>query len=255
MRANLSLGLVLLAAGLCAEPACAFWSDEHLELLEVAEVVDEFGLMVFTGTIQNTHTTQAIDTVSIYVVLKKEGRIVAIYRGWPDRSSGGIGPSETQSFSIETDYAEGEYDEFNVRLEGTLDAPDASLVTGELTIVEESLNLTTSPEGQTVIYGELFNGTNALIREINIQFTLLDARGDVIGFALPSLLSISLKYTDLWPNEKIDFSATSTVSLNRVKSWEVEIEFEAIRVVESDAPTVSTSTTWGQIKHGIGGEE
>ena len=205
--------------------------------------------MVFAGTIQNTHAVQSIDTISIYVVLKKEGRIVAIYRGFPERSLSALEPGGTRSFEIETDYEEGAYDEFNVRLEGVLEPLDDSALAGEFYLIEESLNLTTNPEGKTVFYGELFNGTNAIVRDITIKFTLLDARGDVIGFADPVLLSLSLKHTELWPNSKIDFTAETRISLNRIKDWEVSIGFEAVRIVGPDVMTVSTEMTWGQIKN------
>lgn len=247
MRVNLALGFVLLA-GLFAAPACAFWSDEYLELLEVNGAADEYGLMVFSGTIQNTHSAQSINTISIFIVLKKEGRIVAIYRGFPEKPLSAIEPGETRSFEIETDYEQGFYDEFNVRLEGLLEPLDDSALTGEFYLIEESLNLTTNPEGKTVFYGELFNGTNAIVADITIQFTLLDARGDVIGFANPVLLSLTLKHTELWPDSKIDFTAETHISLNRIKDWEVSIGFEPIRIVEADVMTVLTDMTWGQIK-------
>lgn len=250
MRANLTLGFVLIA-GLLAAPAHAFRSGEHLELLEVNEVVDEYGLMTFAGTVQNNHTTQAITGISAYVILKKEGRIIAIYRGWLDGAFS-LSPGETGSFLVEADYAEGEYDEFYVRLDGLLKPPEADFITGELVLIEESLNLTSSADGQTVLYGELFNGTNAIIGSVNLQFNLLDARGRVVGIAVP----LELGYIELWPGEKIDFTAIGVLTSDRrISSWDVEIEFEAIRLAESDVPTVATGATWGQIKHRIGEEE
>ena len=69
-------------------------------------------------------------------------KIIAIYRGFPDRSLEKLAPGETRSFEVETDHAEGEYDAFNVRVEGVLEPPDASLITGSFSLVEESLNLT-----------------------------------------------------------------------------------------------------------------
>ena len=106
MRLSLALGFVLLAGFLVGVPAHASFSDEHLALLEVNESVDEFGLMVFTGTIQNTHATQAIGTTSIYVVLKQGDQIIAIYRDFPDNPLKDLAPGESRSFEVETDHAE-----------------------------------------------------------------------------------------------------------------------------------------------------
>ena len=170
MRSSLVLGFVLLAGFLVGGPAHASFSDEHLELLDVTEVVDEYGLIVFTGSVRNTHTVQSVTAASIYVILKQDGQIIAIYRGFPDSSLKDLAPGETRSFEVETDYAKGEYDAFNVRVEGLLEPPDASLITGSFGLVEESLNLTQTREGRAIFYGELFNGTNALIRHVDIQF-------------------------------------------------------------------------------------
>ena len=245
MRMNLALGFVLLMGlSLSAVPTYAINSSRHLELVAVNEAVDEYGLMTFAGTVRNTHTTQWIQGVRAYVVLKREDQVIAIYEGWLDGRN--LPPGETGSFFIEADYAEGEYDEFYVRLAGLLVPPDASFIVGEIIIIEESLNITQDSSGQTVVYGELINGTNAIIGTINLQFNLLDARGRLVGIALPH----NLNYLDLWPNEKRDFAAIAVLTSDRrIEGWEVEIEIEAIRIVESDVPTVSTGTSWGQIKN------
>ena len=244
MRSSLALGFVLLMGlSLSVAPTHAINSSRHLELVAVNEAVDEYGLMTFAGTVQNTHRTQWIQGVRAYVVLKREDQVIAIYEGWLDGQT--LPPGETGSFFIEADYAEDEYDEFYVRLAGLLVPPDASFIVGEIIIIEESLNITQDSSGQTVVYGELINGTNAIIGTINLQFNLLDARGRLVGIALPH----NLNYLDLWPNEKRDFAAIAVLTSDRrIEGWEVEIEIEAIRIVESDVPTVSTGTSWGQIK-------
>ena len=71
MRTSLALGLVLLLGLFVASMAHAR-SDEHLELVAVEESVDEHGLAVFSGTVQNTSTIQSIELL-IYVILKKDG--------------------------------------------------------------------------------------------------------------------------------------------------------------------------------------
>ena len=249
MRLSLALGFVLLAGLLVGGPAHASFSDEHLALLEVNESVDEFGLMVFTGTIQNTHATQAIGTTSIYVVLKQGDQIIAIYRDFPDNPLKDLAPGDIRSFEVETDHAEGEYDSFNIRLEGVLEPPDASLITGSFGLVEESLNLTQTRDGRAVFYGELFNGTNALIRNVDIQFTLMDRRGDIVGFAFPNPLLGTLTAVEIWPGAILDFAASSLLSPTLIDTWEIEITYEVVRIVEETIPTVADGMTWGQIKN------
>ena len=249
MIASLALGFVLLAGFLAGGPAHASFSDEHLDLLDVTEVVDEYGLIVFTGSVRNTHAMQSIKTAIIYVILKQDGKIIAIYRGFPDRSLEKLAPGETRSFEVETDHAEGEYDAFNVRVEGVLEPPDASLITGSFGIVEESLNLTQTSTGWAVFYGELFNGTNALIRRVEIMFTLMNRRGDVVGFAFPDPVFGTLEAAELWPGETIDFAAISILTPSLIDTWEIELTYEVVRIVEETIPTVADGRTWGQIKN------
>lgn len=263
MRPPAPLVALFIGLYLFVSSAFAFRSGEHLELTQVESKVDEYGLVVFDVAFQNTHAMQAIDGIWIYVVLKKEGRIVAIYQGIGGRLvSGG-----SASFSIPTEYAPEEYDDFEVRLEGQLSVPELELVEGELVVVEESLNLTTHvveliDTEYTVFYGEILNNTNAIVNDIQVKFDLLGSRDSVIGtastsfdIALPGLASF-LKYVTLQPGEKIDFAALSIISISRIKGWTVEVSFKPVQIVDSMAiPTVSADATWGQIKHSIGGGE
>ena len=254
MTTNLALGFVLLA-GLLAAPAHAYFSaDEYLELLSIEEVVDEYGLIVFNGTIKNTHTTQPIDLFAVYIIIKKDGRIIARHRVSPLSFLKGLAPGATIHFSFESLYVPSDYDEFNVRLEGRLEPPDLDLIVGELSLVEESVYITTE-DGYTVIYGEIFNGTNAIIENIYVGFTLLNARGDAYDTADTNYSLSVLKLAEVYPGETIDFAArTLFAAADRIKEWEVVIVFSPMKIVETEAiPTVSTSTTWGQIKQQRGG--
>ena len=248
MKTILALGLLVLLTGLFVVPAYASLTSKYLELLEVNEAVDEYGLMTFAGTVQNTHTTQPIGPVTAYVILKLEGRIIAIYDPSVSPADGGgifLDPGETGTFFVESDYAEGDYDEFSLRLEGSLRPPDESLVVGELIVIEESLNRAYDPYGTHVVYGELFNNTNAVIGRVTLKIVLLDVRGDPIGLA--DYFSLD----ELWPGQTVDFTAriTSFISGKEVDGWTVVMEFQAVRLVEPDVPTASTGITWGQIKN------
>lgn len=254
MKSIAPLCIILLVALITAPtaPALATTGYKHLELVEVNEVVDKHGLMTFVGTIRNTHTIQSIAYVNAHVLLKQEGRIIAIYQGWIDNETLVLAPGETGSFFVESDYAEGEYDELSVIPHGLMMSPEDDFIVGSVHIVEESVNITISPAGDHVLYGELINGTNALIGKIDLQFNLFDARGQLVGIAT----AIDLGYLGLWPGDKLDFTALVILSSNKkIANWEVEVEINAIRIVEPDIPTATIGATWGQIKHGVGREE
>ena len=246
MRASLALGFALVAA-LLSSPANAFNSSKNIELLEVNEAIDEYGLMTFAGMVQNTHTTQPVIAIKVYVILKQGSRIVAIYEH-PLKAQ--LLPGESHSFLVETDYAEGDYDTFEVRLAGLTGAPDPSFVIGELVVLEESLSLTHSPDGETVLYGEIFNGTNAIINSIELFVYLYDARDRSVGIAFPHL---GLVQIELWPGEKIDFAAIADLSSDsKIVRWDISMEFEPLRIIEEDVVTGVAEATWGQVKQGRG---
>ena len=187
------------------------------------------------------------------------GVIVARYLG-QTRSEfwDGLDPGQSADFHAETDYAPGDYDEFDVRLEGQLLDIPLEFVEGNLDIVEGSLSLTTGVFGFTeypVFYGEIVNNTNAVITEIVVSVDLMDARGNVIGSASSSDFVLGfvslLGSVVLQPGEKIEFGALSrVVSIGRIEAWEAKTSFKPIEIISPDIPTVSTGMTWGQIKQG-----
>ena len=253
MRAILTALCFVLLAGLCTSSAYAFRSGEHLELLSVEESIDDYGLAVFSGTVQNTSATQSV-MLHVHVILKKDGVIVARYLG---RISfeflNGLGPGRSTDFSVKTDYEPGDYDEFYVSLKGYPADIDLDMVEGDLDIVEGSVGLTTSVYllvEYTVLYGELVNNTNAVVTDITVEFDLLDGRDNLIGIASTRSFVEFLQFFELGPGESVDFAAlVPRASESRVKGWEPRVSFRAIELVGLDIPTAITETTWGQIKN------
>ena len=240
------LYLVLLAS-LVAVPALATTADKHLELVEVNEVIDADSLVTFVGTVENTHTTQPVAYVHAFAILRLEGKVVAIYRGFIENDTLTLAPGELASFSVRTDYYASEYDDFSIRLSGMMAPPEEVFIIGEVSVVEESVNLTLSPEGDRVLYGEIVNNTNAIIWQVDLEINLYDSRGNLAGNAL----SLDLIGMDLWPGDRREFSAFVTLISNKaITDWEVgEIRIHPVRIVEQSIPTVSTGATWGQIKN------
>ena len=271
MIANLALGFVLIA-GLFAVPAYAFYSDEHLELVAVEEVVDEEGLITFTGRIRNTHEYQPINPFRVFLTLKREKIVSGVYQGLYDGFAP-ILPGEIRSFSVQSDAIQGDYDDFSIRAVGYLGTPDpaSSSLTGSLLLVEDGLNFTViGPDSTSVILGELLNDTNAVLTNLTVQFRLFKDEDCLIGLAKPSEKIFddgSLTFQDLLPSESISFIAYSDVSFEQVTRWEYDVGFELVRIVPEivstqieEDPTISTPTavtgaTWGQIKYTIEEEE
>ena len=136
-------------------PRLASFSDEHLDLLE-QQVVVEDGVAVFTGLVENTHSSRSITLVSVYVVLKDaEGLIIDIVQGFPDDSLTDIAPGEQRPYAVETSYEESDFDTYTLRVEGILSpiSPHLkdSLVTGEVVVLKESLTFTTGPRELVII--------------------------------------------------------------------------------------------------------
>ena len=194
MRASISaLWFFLFAVGLCAAPADASRSDEHLELLSVEESIDDDGFSVFAGSVRNTSLVQAV-IPHIYVVLKKDGVVVGRYVGRIGLEHiRGLAPSRSASFRISTDHEPGDYDEFHISLKSRAGEIDPDLIEGDLAIVEGSVSLITSVYSfveHTVLYGELVNNTNAVVTDITVEFDLFDGRNKLIGFASTTFIDL-----------------------------------------------------------------
>ena len=87
---------IILFVGLFASPLYAYliYLDRHLEVvgLTVAPDTDFLGrdVMAFSGEIRNTHDVYGIQLIEVYVVLKKEGKIIE--RSWVYDDDDGMVP-------------------------------------------------------------------------------------------------------------------------------------------------------------------
>ena len=243
--------LALFSLQTFSVPVLASWSEEHLELSNVQETIDEYGLAVFSGELRNTHTMRPIASIFIFIVLKKEGRIVGMEYFIPRDAWAKLDPLGTVSFEHETLYAPEEYDEFSVRAEGTLQPPDQALVVGEVYLVEESFNIVND-----TVYGEIRNDTNAIISYILLEIDLLDARGDLIS-TLKSRNIDRIALTEIGAGDTVGF-ILHYVDLARhvpkIKDKEVRISWGIVDIVAGEPiATAVEQASWGQIKQQKGG--
>lgn len=238
--------LVLFSLQTFSVPVLASWSEEYLELSNVQEIIDEHGLAVFSGELRNTHTMRPISSIFIFIVLKKEGRIVGMEYFIPRDAWEKLDPLGIVSFERETLYTPEEYDEFSVRAEGTLQAPIRDLVVGKVYLVEESFNIV----GNTV-YGEIRNDTNAIISHVLLEIDLLDARGDLIG-TLTSSNKDRIAWTEIGAGDTVGFIlefANLAPYVSKIKDKEVRLGWGVVDIVAGEPVTTGVEpATWGRIK-------
>lgn len=235
---------IVLLVGLFSAPIFAS-SDEYLELSNIEERIDEYGLAVFSGQLHNTHTMRAVGRIWVHIVLKKDGRIIGIEKFTPYDAWEKLDPLATISFEQETLYAPEDYDEFSMRVQGKLHELDRSLVVGNVYLVEESFNAIGN-----IVYGEICNDTNAIIDNIYIEITLLDARGDEIITLKSGDLS-HIRFVEVQAGQTVDFSLSFNriVPFDKAKSKEVKLRWDLVDIVLSQPiATTVESTSWGQIK-------
>ena len=252
MRSSLALGFVLLAGFLAGGPAHASFSDEHLKLLNT-EVVADRSSVVFSGLIENTHPSRSVNDVTIYITLKQyfDGRafIIDIIRGFPNDSFVAIAPGEQRPFEVVAPYGQRDYDEYSIRVDGALAFVfDGDLVTGEVVIVEESLTWTWNDEGETLVYGEIYNGTNVVVGRLNPTFTLKSGSRDVGITAIANGFN-RLNLVELLPGETVEFMAVSATNIDAWDRYVVDLYYEPLRLYEADIATGVEEVSWGQIKN------
>lgn len=252
MRTNLALGFVLLAGILAGSPTHASFSDEHLKLINV-EVVSDRSSTTFTGLIENTHPTRSISDVTIYITLKGEyeGRlqIVAFLRGFPNDIFVDIAPGEQRSFEVPVPYGERDYDEYSIRVDGALAfVVDDALITGEVTLVEETLTWLPHDDGSTMVYGEIHNGTNVVVGRLKPTFTLKSGSHDV-GTTILAYAFNRLEQIELLPGETVEFWAVAPTDFWSWDTYAVDLYWEPLRLYEEAIATGVEETSWGQIKN------
>ncbi|MXW80275.1 MAG: hypothetical protein F4Z57_15070 [Gemmatimonadetes bacterium] len=253
MKTNPFLAFVLLAS-LFSQPLSAksaIFSDEHLRLHNV-EVAHGRASTTFTGLIENTHPIRSADDIIIYIVLKQHADnhtfIIDILRGFPDDSSVNIAPGERRPFEVVVPYGERDFDDYTLRVDGALAFVfDGGQVTGEVALVEETLTWTWNDDGDTMVYGELYNGTNAVVGRLNPTFTLKRGGRDV-GLTVITDGFNRLSRVELLPGQTVEFWAVSAAHIDSWDTYSVDIYWEPLRLYE-DVRTGLEAASWGQIKN------
>ena len=269
--------IVVLIAGLSAIPTYAFTAqteenravtERYLEMVSIVESSDEHG-PVFAGTVRNAHDTLDLRWPMMFIVLKKEGRIVGRIRGMISR--GWITPRASMDFVVhgpwdmqdeyDPEYS-ADYDEYSVRLLADVvgdEAPevlDPGQVKGcsgdhssyqcDVFGVKESFNIT-----DKWAFIEVANNTNAYVGNVFIQIWFFDDEDSFIGGTRPRsnldvLLHISPYSTMEFALETLFFEDEHTSA--DIARWELKKFSYLLGWTDEDEATGVEGMTWGQIK-------
>ena len=254
MSAKVLVCLIATAYLISANPAAAFYSDEYFSVVHVEEVVGDDGKITFTGEVINTSEFQAIGPVRAFITIKRDGTVLGVIVANPDGYDL-VQPGQTMTFTAESDFEQGQYDEISVRFTGYVGAsnPNTESLTGAMMLVEESLNFTTfGPDSTTVVLGELYNDTNGILTNISLEFRLFKDEDCLVGIAVPSSTTNeagSTTFQDVSPGSTIGFIAYSEAHLSKVNRWEYSLSYDLVRLAPvPEESTAISAATWGQIK-------
>ena len=230
-------------------------ASNGLTLLEIWESTDDSGYAVFRGSIRNDNPgKQPIGLATITIVLKQGARVVGTYQAYEWK----LDYDQVWIFEVRTTAKEGTYDQYSHVLTGSLEFVNPEHVTGEITILDSSITLTSNEDGDLIVYGEMTNNTNAIIGEVSLVFRFFDDQDRILGRASVtkingdrSLVIGAILGAEILPGETVVFEAsTSDVSFGRVARWEVEgLSFVATRIYDPGIATVRKDLTWGEIKN------
>ena len=250
MSARIPICLLVLACLLTDGPVHASANLEYLKVVEIREVIDDRGYVDFVIVVQNTHPYLSANTVRVSMALKKDGVVIHVMDNYC--SGFGVGKTCEHTFDDERKkdrrgYTKDDYDSVEGRVASanfSLSEPDRWLLTGELSLVEESLNID-GGDDYTVIMGEIHNGTNAVLKIERLVFGLWDAEDNFLGLASEGYGKIGT----IWPGETPAFwTANNTIPFEQVARYEMDVEYVIARYVEDDIATTAKSASWGQIK-------
>ena len=253
MSAKVLVCLIVVACLIAAKPATAFYSDEYFSVVHIEEIVGDDGKVVFVGEALNITEFQAIQPTSVYITLKLQGAVLAVVSGEPD-SWEQVQPGEICLFTVETDFEQGQYDEFSVRFAGYAGNPNPNTesLIGGLVLVEESLNFTTFDADSTVVVlGELYNDSNGILGNISLEFRLFKDEDCLIGIATLSGQSRdpgSMWYQNITPGSTIGFIAYSQAPLSKLGRWEYSLGYDLVKFAPMPEDTAIEAASWGAIK-------
>ena len=238
--------LGLAACMLLALTSDALGQERRLKLdvVSIAEEVSSFlGWVSYSGSVIN-NGDRIIKYPKVVFTLKLGDKVVDVRSAYVDGPGGHeLGPGEIGFFERMTLMTKADFDSYTITFDGRLDAAGASFVTGDILMIEESLNVM-EYAGDAAIFGQFTNGTNAVITDVSLRFFLYDAAGALVGFAEANY---SLP-NEIYPDELVPFRATSDADFEAVASWTATWEFTADRIPQ-DFPTGVEISSWGVVKN------
>ena len=213
--------------------------------------VDDKGSVILSITVRNTHPHLTMWLAGADLTLKQDGLVFGYL---PISCRDDIGPGQTEECSKDTGLSEEEYDALNLtfgdlNLKARFDDIDESMLTGEVVLIEESLNWRAAGDGSILFLGEVLNDTNGFLTIQHVEFHLYDTKDNYLGVANDK---VWVKLGDVMPHATYAFAVgNEDIPYAKVERWEVSISY-IIRDIYFDAPiaTSATSASWGQIKAG-----
>ena len=175
-----------------------------MELLEIVEEENSIGWTTFTGSVVNKGN-RTIQFPQIIVTLKRDGQVVEFQNGFIEGLSGNeLSPGETGFFEVILFSGRDDFNAYTVSFDGRLDAISPEFITGQLRVLEGTLN-GVEFLGSFAVLGEVRNETNTVVSSVVIRFGLYDGDRELIGFgeAQYGLLS------EIYPGEVVPFRADS----------------------------------------------
>ena len=215
----------------------------ELDLLAINAEVSEFlGWTTFSGSVRNSGE-RTIHYPQMIMAFKLDQKVVEIDEIYIEGPAGHeLAPGETGFFDTLVTITKHDYDEYMITYDGRLDAIAPFLVTGDLRILQETVNVVEFL-GNAAVLGEIVNETNAVLTNVVIWFLMYDSGGELTGIAEAAY---SLP-AEIYPDEVIPFRATSHAPLDRVVSTEARWEFTADRIIHNVATGVE-AMSWAKLK-------
>lgn len=216
-----------------------------MELLEITEEESSIGWTTFRGSVANKGN-RTIQFPQIVITLKLDGQVVEFRNGFIEGPSGNeLSPGETGFFEVILFSGGDDFNVYSVSFDGRLDAVSPEFVTGQLRVLEETLN-GVEFLGSFAVLGEVMNETNVVVSNVAIRFRLYDGDGELVGFG-------EAEYSlprEIYPGEVVPFRAESDADFSRVSSYELiePIQYVAERIHGASIPTTVEGTSWGAIK-------
>ena len=159
-----------------------------------------------------------------------------------------LSPGETGFFEVILFSGRDDFNAYTVSFDGRLDAISPEFITGQLRVLEGTLN-GVEFLGSFAVLGEVRNETNTVVSSVVIRFGLYDGDRELIGFgeAQYGLLS------EIYPGEVVPFRADSNVDFSRVSSYELiePVEYVAERIPGASIATAVEKASWGAIKEAL----